>query len=96
MKYGIEAISGFQVSNSTFTKFVVTYDAILCEVKGQFLLFESRGILCRHSLNALSFEQVDKVASKYILQRWSKNVKRRYTYQEQSRRAFIRGKKQEI
>ncbi|RYR01988.1 hypothetical protein Ahy_B06g080846 [Arachis hypogaea] len=48
--------------------------------KCQCLLFESRGILCRHSLSVLSFEQVDKVAPKYILERWSKNVKRRHTH----------------
>ncbi|RYR49798.1 hypothetical protein Ahy_A07g036315 isoform A [Arachis hypogaea] len=47
-----------KVSNSTFNK---------C----QCLLFESRDILCRHSLSILSFERVDKVASKYILERWN-------------------------
>ncbi|QHO43517.1 Protein FAR-RED ELONGATED HYPOCOTYL [Arachis hypogaea] len=69
-----------QVSNSTFNKFVVTYDAISCEVKCRCLLFESRGIMYHHSLSALSFEQVDKVAPKYILERWSKNVKRKHTH----------------
>ncbi|RYR07459.1 hypothetical protein Ahy_B05g074815 [Arachis hypogaea] len=69
-----------QVSNSTFNKFVVTYDGISGEVKCQCLLFESRGILCHHSLSALSFERVDKVAPKYILKRWSKNVKGRHTH----------------
>ncbi|RYQ91729.1 hypothetical protein Ahy_B09g097739 [Arachis hypogaea] len=56
-----------QVSNSTFNKFVVTYDAISREVKCQYLLFESRGILYHHSLSVLSFEQ-------------SKNIKRRHTH----------------
>ncbi|RYR72437.1 hypothetical protein Ahy_A02g006657 [Arachis hypogaea] len=50
------------------------------KVKCQCLLFESRGILCRHSLSALSFERVDKVTPKYILERWSKDVKRRHTH----------------
>ncbi|RYR39107.1 hypothetical protein Ahy_A09g044539 [Arachis hypogaea] len=45
-----------QISNSTFIKFTVTYDGISVEVKCQCLLFESRGILCRHSLSTLSFE----------------------------------------
>ncbi|RYR27648.1 hypothetical protein Ahy_B01g051667 [Arachis hypogaea] len=40
----------------------------------------SRGILCRHSLRVLSFERVDNVAPKYILKRWSKNIKRRHTH----------------
>ncbi|QHO07823.1 Protein FAR-RED ELONGATED HYPOCOTYL [Arachis hypogaea] len=69
-----------QVSNSTFNKFFITYDAVSQEVKCQCLLFESKGILCRHSLSILSFERVDNVAPKYILERWSKNIKRRYTH----------------
>ncbi|QHN97155.1 Protein FAR-RED ELONGATED HYPOCOTYL [Arachis hypogaea] len=69
-----------QVSNSTFNKFVVTYDAVSRDVKCHCLLFESRGILCRHSLSVLSFERVDNVAPKYILERWSKNIKRRHTH----------------
>ncbi|RYR09078.1 hypothetical protein Ahy_B05g077147 [Arachis hypogaea] len=62
-----------QVSNSTFNKFAVTYDNISAEVKSQCLLFESRGILCHHSLSGLIFEQ-------NILEGWSKNVKRRHTH----------------
>ncbi|RYR61958.1 hypothetical protein Ahy_A04g019236 [Arachis hypogaea] len=69
-----------QVSNSTFNKFFVTYDAASQEVKCQCLLFESRGILCRHSLSILSFERVDNVAPNYILERWRKNIKRRHTH----------------
>ncbi|RYQ99067.1 hypothetical protein Ahy_B07g086921 [Arachis hypogaea] len=46
----------------------------------QCLLFKSRGILCRHSLCVLNFEQVDNVAPKYILECWSKNIKRRHTH----------------
>ncbi|RYQ84476.1 hypothetical protein Ahy_B10g103826 [Arachis hypogaea] len=63
-----------KVSNSTFDKFFITYDVCQC------LLFESRGILCCHSLSVLSFEQVDNVAPKYILERWCKNIKRRHTH----------------
>ncbi|RYQ85595.1 hypothetical protein Ahy_B10g105160 [Arachis hypogaea] len=69
-----------QVSNSTFNKFVVIYDIVSHEVKCQCLLFESRGILHHHSLSALNFERVDKVAPKYILECWSKNIKRRHTH----------------
>ncbi|KAL4394711.1 hypothetical protein AHAS_Ahas02G0179300 [Arachis hypogaea] len=69
-----------QVSNSTFNKFVVTYDAVSRDVKCHYLLFESRGILCCHSLSILSFERVHNVESKYILERWSKNIKRRHTH----------------
>ncbi|RYQ83165.1 hypothetical protein Ahy_B10g101790 [Arachis hypogaea] len=69
-----------QVSNSTFNKFVVTYDVVSRDVKCHCLLFESMGILCRHSLSVLSFERVDNVPPKYILKRWSKNIKRRHTH----------------
>ncbi|XP_025625210.1 protein FAR1-RELATED SEQUENCE 6-like [Arachis hypogaea] len=69
-----------QVSNSTFNKFVITYDAVSRDVKCHCLLFESWGILCRHSLSVLSFERVDNVAPKYILERWSKNIKRSHTH----------------
>ncbi|RYR67852.1 hypothetical protein Ahy_A03g014299 [Arachis hypogaea] len=71
---------GEQVSSSIFNKFVVTYDSVAVEIKCQCLLFESRGILCRHALSVLSFEQVSQVSPRYILERWSKKVKRRHTH----------------
>ncbi|RYR28970.1 hypothetical protein Ahy_B01g053203 [Arachis hypogaea] len=71
---------GEQVSSSIFNKFVVTYNSVGAEVKCQCLLFESRGILCRHALSVLSFEQVSQVSPRYILERWSKKVKRRHTH----------------
>ncbi|RYR19061.1 hypothetical protein Ahy_B03g063735 [Arachis hypogaea] len=71
---------GEQVFSSIFNKFVVTYDSVAAEVKCQCLLFESRGILCRHALSVLSFEQVSQVSPRYILERWSKKVKRRHTH----------------
>ncbi|RYR15661.1 hypothetical protein Ahy_B04g072559 [Arachis hypogaea] len=69
-----------QVSSSIFNKFVVTYDSVAAEVKCQCLLFESRGILCRHALSVLSFERVSQVSPRYILERWSKKVKRQHTH----------------
>ncbi|XP_016199853.1 protein FAR-RED ELONGATED HYPOCOTYL 3-like [Arachis ipaensis] len=78
-----------QVSNSTFNKFVVTYDTVSREVKYQCLLFDSRGILCRHSLSVLIFERVDNVAPKYILECWSKNIKRRHTHIKISQDEFL-------
>ncbi|RYR30177.1 hypothetical protein Ahy_B01g055004 [Arachis hypogaea] len=71
---------GEQVSSSIFNKFVVTYDSVAAKVKCHCLLFESRGILCRHALSVLSFEQVSQVSPRYILERWSKKVKRRHTH----------------
>ncbi|QHO46900.1 Protein FAR-RED ELONGATED HYPOCOTYL [Arachis hypogaea] len=66
--------------SSIFNNFSVTYDSVAAEVKCQCLLFESRGILCRHALSVLSFEQVSQVSPRYILERWSKKVKRRHTH----------------
>ncbi|RYR48354.1 hypothetical protein Ahy_A07g034384 [Arachis hypogaea] len=71
---------GEQVSSSIFNKFVVTYDSVAAEVKCECLLFESRGILCRHALSVLSFEQASQVSPRYILERWSKKIKRRHTH----------------
>ncbi|RYR50982.1 hypothetical protein Ahy_A06g026045 [Arachis hypogaea] len=71
---------GEQVSSLIFNKFVVTYDSIASRVKCQCLLFESRGILCRHALSMLSFERVTQVSPRYILERWSKKIKRRHTH----------------
>ncbi|RYR37776.1 hypothetical protein Ahy_A09g042664 [Arachis hypogaea] len=71
---------GEQVSSSIFNKFVVTYDSVAAEVKCQCLLFESIGLLCHHALSVLSFEQVSQVSPRYIMERWSKKVKRRHTH----------------
>ncbi|RYR04866.1 hypothetical protein Ahy_B06g084665 [Arachis hypogaea] len=71
---------GEQDTSSIFNKFVVTYDSVAAEVKCQCLLFKSRGILCRHALSVLSFEQVSQVSPRYILERWSKKVKRQHTH----------------
>ncbi|RYR21407.1 hypothetical protein Ahy_B03g066684 [Arachis hypogaea] len=71
---------GEQISSSIFNKFVVTYDSVAAQVKCQCLLFESRGILCHHVLSVLSFKRVTQVSSRYILERWSKKVKRRHTH----------------
>ncbi|RYR49337.1 hypothetical protein Ahy_A07g035804 isoform A [Arachis hypogaea] len=64
-----------QVSDSTFNKFAVIYDRVLAEVKRTCLLFKSRGILCCHSLS-----RVNIVSPRYILERWSKNIKMRHTH----------------
>ncbi|MED6164657.1 hypothetical protein PIB30_092311 [Stylosanthes scabra] len=57
------------------------YDATTLEVNCKCLLFESGGIVCRHSLMVLGYEEVDRILPSYILDRWSKNgiVKRRHT-----------------
>jgi len=44
------------------------------------LLFEFRGILCRHCLVMYAQEGVKSVPDKYVLKRWSKLQRRRHTY----------------
>jgi len=43
-------------------------------------LFEFRGILCRHVLCVCALERVKRVPVKYVLARWSKNIKRKHSY----------------
>lgn len=42
-------------------------------------MFESIGILCHHSLVVLGHERVREIPRRYILDRWSKLVKRRHS-----------------
>ncbi|XP_058182649.1 protein FAR1-RELATED SEQUENCE 5-like [Rhododendron vialii] len=42
-------------------------------------LFESKGIVCKHIVVVWSRKKLNEVPEKYILRRWSKNVRRSYT-----------------
>jgi zinc finger SWIM domain-containing protein 3 len=44
------------------------------------LLFEFRGIPCRHVLCVCAHERIEKVSEKYFLSRWKKNIKRKHSY----------------
>jgi hypothetical protein len=50
------------------------------EVKCSCDSFESRGILCKHAFSVLSAYNITTLPPKYYLERWMKNVKRRYTF----------------
>ncbi|XP_052728548.1 protein FAR1-RELATED SEQUENCE 5-like [Vigna angularis] len=58
---------------------VVVFDPVTTYTHCSCQLFEFRGILCRHSLLVLGQEDVRNVPTKYVLRRWSKNVRRRHT-----------------
>ncbi|XP_020211611.1 protein FAR1-RELATED SEQUENCE 6-like [Cajanus cajan] len=58
----------------------VIYNRVDWNVKCNCCLFEFTGILCRHSLAVLSQERVKEVPCKYILDRWRKNMRRKYAY----------------
>jgi zinc finger SWIM domain-containing protein 3 len=44
------------------------------------LLFEFRGILCRHVLSVCAHERIINVPNKYVLTRWKNNIKRKHSY----------------
>ncbi|XP_068492412.1 protein FAR1-RELATED SEQUENCE 2-like [Phaseolus vulgaris] len=61
-------------------KFEVSFNRGNFDISCTCLLFEFRGILCRHCLVVLAQEKVPQVPMKYVLSRWSKNLRRKHTY----------------
>lgn len=57
----------------------VQFDPLTKQATCSCLLFEFRGIVCRHALLVFGQEDVYSVPVKYVLRRWSKNVRRRHT-----------------
>jgi len=83
------AISTYEVIervrvNDGFTKevkYCVYFNDDECDVKCTCRLFEFRGIMCRHALIVLTLIKcVEELPSKYILDRWRKDLKRKYTF----------------
>ncbi|KAJ1394872.1 Zinc finger, PMZ-type [Sesbania bispinosa] len=66
--------------NPREAKYVVRFSRDPVSVECNCLLFEFKGILCRHALTVLSQERVKEVPNVYLLPRWSKNVRRKHTY----------------
>ncbi|KAF5462201.1 hypothetical protein F2P56_018228 [Juglans regia] len=62
-----------------FIKEVTYFNEAECEAKCSCGLFEMRGILCRHILAIFKISRVRSLPEKYILDRWRKDIKRRYT-----------------
>ncbi|QHO40276.1 Protein FAR-RED ELONGATED HYPOCOTYL [Arachis hypogaea] len=67
------------VSTSKERVYEVNYNAETKDITCMCQMFESRGILCRHSLVVLGHERVREIPRRYILDRWSKLVKRRHS-----------------
>jgi hypothetical protein len=65
-------------------RFCVYFNENECEVKCTCGCFESRGILCRHAISVLSAYNVTQLPQKYILDRWRKDLNRRYTFVKSS------------
>ncbi|KAF5445781.1 hypothetical protein F2P56_034805 [Juglans regia] len=60
-------------------KYTVYYNEEECELKCTCALFEMKGILCRHVLKVCQMKKIHSVPEKYVLDRWRKDLKRRYT-----------------
>ncbi|KAG2674878.1 hypothetical protein I3843_13G139600 [Carya illinoinensis] len=60
-------------------KYTVYFNEEEVDVKCTCALFEMRGILCRHVLNVCQMNKIYALPDKYILDRWRKDLKRRYT-----------------
>ncbi|XP_042978104.1 protein FAR1-RELATED SEQUENCE 4-like isoform X3 [Carya illinoinensis] len=59
--------------------YTVYYNEEECELKCTCALFEMRGILCRHALRVCQFKRISVLPERYVLDRWRKDEKRRYT-----------------
>ena len=60
--------------------FTVFYDRKTKDVQCKCFLFEFRRIICRHACVVIAQERPKSIPTKYILQRWSKNVRRKHNY----------------
>ncbi|XP_035543568.1 protein FAR-RED IMPAIRED RESPONSE 1-like [Juglans regia] len=72
-----------QVKAEDFIKkvtYTLYFNETECEVKFVCGLFEMRGIICRHILAIFLAKKVHELPEKYILDRWRKDIKRKYTF----------------
>jgi zinc finger SWIM domain-containing protein 3 len=59
--------------------FCVWFNGDGCDVKCACHHFEFQGILCCHIISVLTLMKTKEVPSKYVLQRWRKDLERRHT-----------------
>ncbi|XBJ23490.1 hypothetical protein VPH35_001621 [Triticum aestivum] len=62
------------------SEFTVLFNQEECDVQCICRLFEFRGILCSHIISVLALMKIRDVPSRYILQRWRKDFKRKHTF----------------
>ncbi|XP_020110765.1 protein FAR1-RELATED SEQUENCE 5-like isoform X2 [Ananas comosus] len=56
--------------------YIVLLDTSTLEVTCSCKKFETMGLLCSHALKAFSVKNVDRIPERYILKRWTKDVRR--------------------
>ncbi|XP_041007328.1 protein FAR1-RELATED SEQUENCE 5-like isoform X2 [Juglans microcarpa x Juglans regia] len=72
-----------EVRGEEFTKLVthsVDFNEEDTAAKCSCRLFQMRGILCRHILAVFKCNRIKSLPDRYILDRWRKDIKRRYTF----------------
>uniref|UniRef100_A0A8I6YBD9 Protein FAR1-RELATED SEQUENCE n=1 Tax=Hordeum vulgare subsp. vulgare TaxID=112509 RepID=A0A8I6YBD9_HORVV len=62
------------------SEFTVLFNKVDCNIQCLCRLFEFRGIFCSHILSVLALMEITEVPSRYILQRWRKDFKRKHTF----------------
>lgn len=80
------SISSFEVFNKISiddyikkVKYSVYYNDEECDVKCTCALFEMRGIICMHIFKVCQTKDINVLPDNYVLYRWRKDLKRRYT-----------------
>lgn len=71
-------------------EFIVTLNELKSEISCICRLFEFRGFLCRHTMIVLQICGISTIPSQYILKRWTKDAKSRYSMGEGSEQAHSR------
>ncbi|KAH6788691.1 far-red elongated hypocotyls 3 [Perilla frutescens var. frutescens] len=81
----VDAIITFKVQDFERNQvFVVTLNELKSEVSCICRLFEFKGFLCRHAMIVLQICGISTIPSQYILKRWTKDAKSRYSMGEGS------------
>lgn len=88
-----QSISTYEVTDSVKVmddaprkeiSFHVLYNEDGCHLRCFCLLFEFKGILCKHAISVLVKKNMHKIPSRYILSRWRNDVIRRHTLMKSS------------
>lgn len=81
----VDAIITFKVQDfERNQEFIVTLNELKSEVSCICRLFEFKGFLCRHAMIVLQICGISTIPSQYILKRWTKDAKNRYSMGEGS------------
>lgn len=79
----VDAITTFKVQDfERNQEFIVTLNELKSEVSCICRLFEFKGFLCRHAMIVLQICGISTIPSRYILKRWTKDAKSRYSMGE--------------